>query len=305
MSSILERMPAFESRRLVGSTFLIRERDDVYDEHPHIYAKINPGISTIVIIDTGCGGASNDPDVGVTSLREFIETVDVADNDHKPLNKDGSMSYVIVLSHCHYDHILAVEQFSDAVILASANSPEFVDSENLPAHSLCDALGLRTPSYESTLVPHKHEIPETGMIILHTPGHTPDELAVYDYQERMLYVGDTLYEHAPIIFPKEGSIIEWFTSVNALISLVQSEKVDDGGQRLQISAGHETAGQPALAVLTSTKAFMQGVIEGKEPVRERMVKRGEETVMYRQDNGVYSLICPERLVLEARAVQCS
>ena len=56
-----------------------------------------------------------------------------------------------------------------------------------------------------------------GMQLLHTPGHTPDELALWDEAETMLYIGDTLYEWAPIIFPNEGSIVQWLETVDALL----------------------------------------------------------------------------------------
>ena len=38
----------------------------------------------------------------------------------------------------------------------------------------------------------------------------------------MLYVGDTLYERAPIIFPNEGSIVRWRATVDALIALLEA-----------------------------------------------------------------------------------
>lgn len=59
----------------------------------------------MLIIDTGTGGKSNDPDIEVTSLRQFLETVGVEDNGNKPLNEGGKMKYVVVTTHCHYDHI--------------------------------------------------------------------------------------------------------------------------------------------------------------------------------------------------------
>lgn len=96
---------AFQATRLTSSTFLIKEYNDIYSEHPHIYAKLALSANTILIIDTGCGGASNDPDITVKSLREFIETVKVQDNNGLPLNEGGSMNYMVALTHCHYDHI--------------------------------------------------------------------------------------------------------------------------------------------------------------------------------------------------------
>lgn len=98
---------AFKATRLTPSTFLIIEHDDIYHEHPYIYAKVVPSANSLLLFDTGCGGASNDPEVEVTELREFLESVGVDDNEGRPLNEGGRMAYMVVLSHCHYDHICA------------------------------------------------------------------------------------------------------------------------------------------------------------------------------------------------------
>lgn len=147
------------------------------------------------------------------------------------------------------------------------------------------------------------------MTILHTPGHTPDEIALYDEAEKMLYVGDSLYEWEPIIFPKEGSIITWFSSMEYLISFVKkqnsllqvSDEKSQAPSEILINSGHCTAHQPALDVLLEANAFMEDVIEGREEVKERGWSRGEETVMYGKTGDRFSLRCPERLVREAQA----
>jgi len=83
---------------------MIKEYDDIYSEHPFIYVKLVPS-SSVVVVDTGCGGASTEPDTQITSLREFIETVGLDENEGKPLNEGGKMQYIVVTTHCHYDHI--------------------------------------------------------------------------------------------------------------------------------------------------------------------------------------------------------
>ncbi|KAJ7593000.1 Metallo-hydrolase/oxidoreductase [Mycena floridula] len=291
----MERKSAFKASRLTASTFLIVEHDDSYDEQPHIYVKLLPQARKILVIDTGCGGASNDPKVEIKSLKEFIETVHVKDNDNKPLNENGSLSYIVVLSHIHYDHILGIEQFKGFPILVSSHDAEFISPENRPIHSLCQHLGIATPCYTGTPVAHLHSV--VGVTIIHTPGHTPDELALYDASEKMLYVGDSLYEDAPIIFPKEGSIIEWISSMEALISFVKLEQKKHD-TRILINAGHCTALRPALEVLQAAMDFMQDVINGTERIRKRTTVRGELTVSYAQQNGRFSLRCPQRLVEE-------
>ncbi|KAF7327622.1 Metallo-hydrolase/oxidoreductase [Mycena kentingensis (nom. inval.)] len=227
------RKTAFQTERLTENTFLITEVDDIYDERPQIFVKRLANNCKLLVIDTGCGGATNDPDVQITGLREYLETVPLECNANEPLNA-SELGYIVVATHCHYDHIrtrasfvalaaanipnvVGIEQFADANarILVSAHSPYFISPANLPKHSLCADMGIHTPKYTPILVPHRHEI-APDVFILHTPGHTPDELAVYDATEKMLYVGDTLYEEDTIIFPNEGSIVDWTRCSNQL-----------------------------------------------------------------------------------------
>lgn len=104
MTAIVPKIPAFRASRLTPTTFLIVEHSDAYDEQPHIYVKFVDD-TTLLILDTGCGGKTDKPDINLTSLREFVETVDVVENEGKPLNEGGRRAYIVILSHCHYDHI--------------------------------------------------------------------------------------------------------------------------------------------------------------------------------------------------------
>jgi glyoxylase-like metal-dependent hydrolase (beta-lactamase superfamily II) len=87
---------------LNASTFLVIE-DDKWNEEPYIYVKIYP--SSLVLIDTGCGGAAKNEAVELTSLREYLETFPVPDNEYQPLNPESRKSYIVVCTHCHFDHI--------------------------------------------------------------------------------------------------------------------------------------------------------------------------------------------------------
>lgn len=61
---------------------------------------------------------------------------------------------------------------------------------------------------------------DLGLVIYHTPGHTPDQLAVWDPQERVIFVGDTMYEWAPIVFPLEADLKLYSNTLGKLKSLV-------------------------------------------------------------------------------------
>ena len=92
----------FTGTRLNASTFLIIENDK-WNEEPYIYVKVYS--SVLVLIDTGCGGAAKDETAKLTSLREFLEIFPIPDNQNQPLNPESKKSYVIVCTHCHFDHI--------------------------------------------------------------------------------------------------------------------------------------------------------------------------------------------------------
>jgi len=77
--------------------------DDKWFETSFIYAKVFKDV--IVLVDTGCGGATRNPNVTLTSFRLFIETIPVHDNNNTPLNENGHKAYLVVCSHCHFDHI--------------------------------------------------------------------------------------------------------------------------------------------------------------------------------------------------------
>ncbi|KLO08868.1 Metallo-hydrolase/oxidoreductase [Schizopora paradoxa] len=300
------RVAAFQATRLTTSTFKIVEYDDIYNEQPFIYAKVFPDV--LILIDSGCGGATENPDINVKELREFLETIPIAHNKGEPLNAGGRRKYGIITTHCHYDHILAIDQFAnDSVIFASSHSPSFLSPKNFPKNSLCERLGIETPSYTPTLVPHNVSLSymntATRLRFLHTPGHTPDELAIWDDDEDILYVGDTVYEWDPIIFPLQGDISVWFDSMNFLIEFVRERNEQNykrGRPTARINSGHATSMADALDVLLEGKKFLQDVVAGNEPLKNRTESGGVVQVHYAQENGRFSLRCPEALIEEAR-----
>ncbi|PAV16725.1 Metallo-hydrolase oxidoreductase [Pyrrhoderma noxium] len=304
----MNKKPAFKATRLTSTVFQLTEYSDIYSEYPFIYLKLLPEV--IVLIDSGCGGKSTDPEVNLTSLREFIETVPIEDNDGKPFNGDGpeKREYIVICTHCHYDHILGLEQFTeDSPIYASSHSPSFLSPKNLPHNSLCQRLGIQTPTYTPTLIdhlspilfhpPNQHQADQnqpkasskspsinTSIQILHTPGHTPDSLAIWDKSEQMLYVGDTLYAHSPIIFPPEGNLTHWFRSIDLLISVCIDHTTTATSptqtsiqtpaptqtQTPRLNAGHSSSLRPALSILSRAKSFLKDVVSGLEPIQDKI-----------------------------------
>ncbi|KZW02775.1 Metallo-hydrolase/oxidoreductase [Exidia glandulosa HHB12029] len=292
----------FTATRLSSTTWKIVQAD-AFDENPFIYLKLFPDRPLALLVDTGCGEYARDGHVDMTRLRDFIETYPQPDyGPGNPFNPNAWRKYIVVCSHCHYDHICGIEQFADAngaELVASAAGRSFIEHD-LPAHSLCKYLDIPTPKYRITQwAEHMRPLTSasgggaTKILALHTPGHTPDSLALYDPDEATLYVGDTLYEWEPTIFPLEGDIVAWLASVRLLVQFVK-EHEHGGGARVKINCGHQTAGGPALEILEECLGFVEDILAGKVREAKRMKVRGYEVVVYEQPGPA-----PARFVIRA------
>ncbi|MBD5175111.1 MAG: MBL fold metallo-hydrolase [Bacteroidales bacterium] len=108
----------------------------------------------------------------------------------------------ILLTHGHFDHLGAAEQLRRQLA-----APVYVYPSDAPY--LTDTyLNLSGQSGQPITVPHYEELHDGETIrlkansgfylkVIHTPGHTPGSVTYYSAQERVAFVGDTLYEHGP------------------------------------------------------------------------------------------------------------
>lgn len=267
-------------------------------------------------------------------------------NDDRPLNPESERQYCIICTHCHFDHIGGISQFlkgGTTEIIASAAGRDFIESD-LESHSLFKYIDKPTPYYFVThwaqafeKLQHPIEHPDwdvvpkakesaskrpidLGMTMIHTPGHTPDELAWYDHEEMHLYVGDSLYEEGtdvmPIIFPGDGNLIEWAFSMRKLQYMVRGENAraaskssnedEDGwcqvSRRVKLAAGHQTHSADAEEFLDKVARFWWDTLAGRVPVVKKECWLGEVTYTWREKDGrsKLSFMAPVRLMDEAR-----
>ena len=134
----------------------------------------------------------------------------------------------ILLTHGHFDHMLAAEELQkrtgvpvyvhplDAPMLSdaslSAYNPE-VSSLPQPGHIACTA-------YPESLF---------GFRVLHTPGHTPGSVCLYHEAEKVLFSVDTLFRAG---FGRTdlagGSMHQLLSSLRTLLALPRDIKVYPG-----------------------------------------------------------------------------
>ena len=272
----------FTIRRLNSTTHVIREHDE-YGEYPNIYAKTIPidhpiCDSITVLSDTGCGtqvdNASHDPDDASKGPKIWDMSTFLTFTLHDRGRLKSPL--LIITTHCHYDHILGLHSLLAAdsshhhhdhgnkpptTILSSAHAPTFTTPyANLQRNSLCAPLDLTAPHYSTNIwarhgervyLPiahpdHPTQIIDTGVMILHTPGHTPDSLSWYDESDRHLSVGDMFYAREspdtrnpgengeggvwdreppmPTIFCADSDLFLWWRALQMLIAFVTDDE---------------------------------------------------------------------------------
>ena len=302
----------FSCKRLNSTTFVIVEWDR-FEEKPFIYAKVCKDIGVLVLSDTGCGGNST---AKLGTLRAFLENYPVPDNGHVPLNpchgkNKHLLEYAVVLTHCHYDHILGIPEFVDSkpTIVASKLGQSFIESD-LPSHSLCRYREVPTPVYEVSLWAANLEWIVQGRIqIVQTPGHTPDELAWYDAEERHLYVGDSFYNRVseegsytqPIIFPPHGDLVAYMASLDKLLQFVKQENQKTGQIPVKVGCGHTTSSADATSTINEVQSFFWDVFKCRIPVKNSTETYGIIFDLWEDDGDPrFSLQAPRFLVERAR-----
>ena len=120
-----------------------------------------------------------------------------------------------------------------STIWASSYDKSFLDEENLPTTSLCHLVDMKLPEYtvshwadDGQMVTFNND--DLNLVIYHTPGHTPDQIAIWDSEERFIFVGDTMYDTAHIIFPIQSNMLLYVETLGKLKTLVQDWNANAG-----------------------------------------------------------------------------
>jgi hydroxyacylglutathione hydrolase len=121
--------------------------------------------------------------------------VDAGMNGARVLKNIGGGLELIVLTHCHFDHVGAVPDIvkaTGAVVAMHEKDVAILRSDGAAA-----IFNARQPEFNVDVVLKDGESIDLGDIVLkviHTPGHTPGSICLYDSVTKALFTGDTVFE---------------------------------------------------------------------------------------------------------------
>ncbi len=126
----------------------------------------------------------------------------------------------IILTHTHFDHASATKDLRDvsgAEVVLHEKEYDFAKLQNFSS----SFFGINFPPFEPDTLLKEGDVIDLGRLrlkVIHTPGHTPGSICLYDEDERLMFTGDTVFPNGGfgrVDFPG-GNAIEMIESLKRL-----------------------------------------------------------------------------------------
>ena len=142
------------------------------------------------------------------------------------------MIRAILLTHGHFDHILAAQPLSKstgAPVYVHEKDNEMLSSGYLNGYNPACSVQPCPVNFEGDELEESFDLAGIHFDILHTPGHTPCSVCYYDAQNNILFRGDNLFlaGFGRMDLPG-GSPAQMRSSLKALFSLPSNTVVHCG-----------------------------------------------------------------------------
>ncbi len=219
----------FTVEQIDAATFVISENK--HWEETHCYLLI--GQQKCLLFDTG---------LGVANIKEVVDRL-------------TDLPILVVTSHVHWDHIGGHRYFSELAV-HPAEAAWLNGAFPLPLSAVKAGL-LREPcDFPPEFQPELFRIfqgPPTLLLqdrttlelggrrveVLHTPGHSPGHLCLYEAERQYLYSGDLIYS---------GTLYAFYPSTDPLLFRQSIRRVRQLSIRRVLPAHHRLAIEPSLII---------------------------------------------------------
>jgi len=219
--------PWFTVKQIARNTYAISE----YGHWEKVHSFLLVGDTAAILIDTG---------LGIDNLKRITDQL-------------TNLPITVVTTHVHWDHIGSHAQYEEIYVHALEANWLINGIKGLSItqirHDIARDITLPTPKtfQPEAFIPFQGtptkllqdgdiiDIGNRKIQIIHTPGHSPGHICIYDYETAFLFTGDLLYE---------GTIFAFYPSTNP-VDLVQSlKKIINFSPIKQIYGSHHTLGLP-------------------------------------------------------------
>lgn len=178
----------------------------------------------------------------------IIEAPDQANTILAFLKEKGYTLTDIILTHGHFDHMLALSELREktgAKLSVHKNGVDFLQDS---AKNLCYHSGASWTAIEPDVLLRDGDVIAIGgkeFRVIHTPGHTSDSICLYG--EGILLSGDTLFQLSVgrTDFPT-GDLKEEIASIQEKLMVLPDETKVYPGHGPATTIGEERRGNPYL-----------------------------------------------------------
>jgi len=166
-------------------------------------------------------------------------------NIEKVVNELSSIPLIVINTHTHHDHIGDNWRFEKSLIgikceFSKKNDDDlFNEAQNeIKDHMIreeylpqdFDRKSYRIKPFCITNYVSDGDTIDLGnerkIIVIFTPGHTPDSISLLDKQEQLLFVGDTFYQGPIYLYRPETNLEDYIKSLEKLVCVIKTNKVE-------------------------------------------------------------------------------
>ena len=134
-----------------------------------------------------------DPGLGAHTLEPMLQYA----------NENHPRPFIIINTHYHWDHTWANSCVKDSIIIAHSKCGEIIsinwdEAIEQNASYLVGSVEKVLPNltFSDALA-----FPEEGIMLIHTPGHSPDSISVIDTRDGIINMGDNIGDTLEAIVP--------------------------------------------------------------------------------------------------------